>query len=294
MKKYNINGWLFIDKPIGVSSFYIIKKIRKFLDIKKIGHSGTLDPLASGVLGIAVGEATKSIKYLNNIKEYEFNITFGESKTTEDLEGETLNSTKSIPNKKEIIAILKNFLGVIEQDPPKHSAIKMNGIRSYDLARKNLNFETKKRKVIIYDLVHVKQLNEYTHKFKTTCSSGTYIRSMGRDIAIMLNSLGYISFLRRTRISKISEKNIISLDNLIELVHIGNHFEMVQPIESVLDDIPAVHLNREDTKKFRNGQMLNVFESSSKINKLLVLDKEVVGVGKVEEGALVPIRMFNI
>ena len=294
MKKNNINGWLFIDKPVGVTSFYVIKKIRKFLDIKKIGHSGTLDPLASGVLGIAIGEATKSIDYLNDKKEYEFNITFGESKTTEDLEGETLDSTRSIPNKKEIIAILNNFLGVIEQDPPKHSAIKMNGIRSYNLARKDLNFETKKRKVVIYDLVHVKQLNEYTHKFKTTCSSGTYIRSIGRDIAIKLNSLGYISFLRRTRISKISEKNIISLDNLIELVHIGNHFKMVQPIESVLDDIPAVYLNKEDTKKFRNGQMLNIFESSSKINKLLVLDKEVVGIGKVEEGTLVPIRMFNI
>jgi tRNA pseudouridine55 synthase len=294
MKKNNINGWLFIDKPVGVTSFYIIKKIRKFLDIKKIGHSGTLDPLASGVLGIAIGEATKSIDYLNDKKEYEFNITFGESKTTEDLEGETLDLTRSIPNKKEIIAILKNFLGVIEQNPPKHSAIKMNGIRSYNLARKDLDFETKKRKVFIYDLVHIKQLNEHTHKFKTICSSGTYIRSIGRDIAIKLNSLGYISFLRRTRISKISEKNIISLDKLIELVHIGNHFEMVQPIESVLDDIPAVYLNKADTKKFRNGQMLNIFESSSKINKLLVLDKEVVGIGKVEEGTLVPIRMFNI
>ncbi len=294
MKKNNINGWLFIDKPVGVTSFYVIKKIRKFLDIKKIGHSGTLDPLASGVLGIAIGEATKSIDYLNDKKEYEFNITFGESKTTEDLEGETLDSTRSIPNKKEIIAILKNFLGVIEQSPPKHSAIKMNGIRSYNLARKDLNFETKKRKVVIYDLVHIKQLNEHTHKFKTTCSSGTYIRSIGRDIAIKLNSLGYISFLRRTRISKISEKNIISLDNLIELVHIGNHFKMVQPIESVLDDIPAVYLNKEDTKKFRSGQMLNIFESSSKLNKLLVLDKDVVGIGKVEEGTLVPIRMFNI
>ncbi|MDC3110787.1 tRNA pseudouridine(55) synthase TruB [Pelagibacteraceae bacterium] len=294
MKKNNINGWLFIDKPVGVTSFYVIKKIRKFLDIKKIGHSGTLDPLASGVLGIAIGEATKSIDYLNNKKEYEFNITFGESKTTEDLEGETLDFTRSIPNKKEIIDILENFLGVIEQYPPKHSAIKMNGIRSYNLARKDLNFETKKRKVVIYDLVHIKQLNEHTHKFKTICSSGTYIRSMGRDIAIKLNSLGYISFLRRTRISKISEKNIISLDKLIELVHIGNHFEMVQPIESVLDDIPAVYLNKVNTKKFRNGQMLNIFDSSSKIKKLLVLDKEVVGIGKVEEGTLVPIRMFNI
>ena len=294
MKKTNINGWLFIDKPIGVTSFYVIKKIKKFLDIKKIGHSGTLDPLASGVLGIAIGEATKSIDYLNNKKEYEFNITFGESKTTEDLEGETLDLTRSIPNKKEIIAILKNFLGILEQDPPKYSAIKMNGIRSYNLARKDLNFETKKRKVVIYDLVHIKQLNENTHKFKTICSSGTYIRSIGRDIAIKLNSLGYISFLRRTRISKITEKNIISLDKLIELVHIGNHFKMVQPIESVLDDIPAVYLNKVDTKKFRNGQMLNIFGSSSKINKLLVLDKEVVGIGKVEGGTLVPIRMFNI
>ena len=294
MKKTNINGWLFIDKPIGVTSFYVIKKIKKFLDIKKIGHSGTLDPLASGVLGIAIGEATKSIDYLNNKKEYEFNVTFGESKTTEDLEGETLDLTKSIPNKKEIIAILKNFLGIIEQDPPKHSAIKINGIRSYNLARKSQNFETKKRKVVIYDLIHIKQLNEYTHKFKTTCSSGTYIRSIGRDIAIKLNSLGYISFLRRTRISKISEKKIISLDNLIELVHIGNHFKMVQPIESVLDDIPAVYLNREDTKRFRDGQVLNIFASSSNISKLLVLDKEVVGIGKVEEGTLVPIRMFNI
>ncbi len=294
MKKTNINGWLFIDKPIGVTSFYVIKKIKKFLDIKKIGHSGTLDPLASGVLGIAIGEATKSIDYLNNKKDYEFNVTFGESKTTEDLEGETLDLTKSIPNKKEIIAILKNFLGIIEQDPPKHSAIKINGIRSYNLARKSLNFETKKRKVVIYDLIHIKQLNEYTHKFKTTCSSGTYIRSIGRDIAIKLNSLGYISFLRRTRISKISEKKIISLDNLIELVHIGNHFKMVQPIESVLDDIPAVYLNREDTKRFRDGQVLNIFASSSNISKLLVLDKEVVGIGKVEEGTLVPIRMFNI
>ena len=170
----------------------------------------------------------------------------------------------------------------------------MNGIRSYNLARKDLNFETKKRKVVIYDLVHIKQLNEHTHKFKTTCSSGTYIRSIGRDIAIKLNSLGYISFLRRTRISKISEKKIISLDNLIELVHIGNHFKMVQPIESVLDDIPAVYLNREDTKRFRDGQVLNIFASSSNISKLLVLDKEVVGIGKVEEGTLVPIRMFNI
>ena len=100
--------------------------------------------------------------------------------------------------------------------------------------------------------------------------------------------------MRRTRISKISEKKIISLDNLIELVHIGNHFKMVQPIESVLDDIPAVYLNREDTKRFRDGQVLNIFASSSNISKLLVLDKEVVGIGKVEEGTLVPIRMFNI
>ena len=295
MKKNTINGWLFIDKPIGISSFYAVKKIRKFLNIKKIGHSGTLDPLASGVLGIAMGEATKSIDYLNDEKEYVFNITFGKSKTSEDLEGETLETTKIIPDKKEIKEILKKFVGTIKQYPPKYSSIKIKGIRSYELARKNLNFDIKPRKVIIHELKHIKQVNEYTHKFKTLCSSGTYIRSLGRDIALNLNSLGYISFLRRTKIFRIREKNIISLDNLIELVHIGNHFEMVQPIESVLDDIPAVYLNKEDTKKFRNGQVMSIFDSTSEVNSLLVLkEKEVVGLGKIVSGKLVPIRMFNI
>jgi len=294
MKKNTINGWLFIDKPIGISSFYAVKKIRKFLNIKKIGHSGTLDPLASGVLGIAMGEATKSIDYLNDEKEYVFNITFGKSKTSEDLEGETLETTKIIPDKKEIKEILKKFVGTIKQYPPKYSSIKIKGIRSYELARKNLNFDIKPRKVIIHELKHIKQVNEYTHKFKTLCSSGTYIRSLGRDIALNLNSLGYISFLRRTKIFRIREKNIISLDNLIELVHIGNHFDMVHSIESVLDDIPAVYLKKEDAIKFRNGQTLNVFNSTSKINKLLVMEKKVIGIGRVEDGKIVPIRMFNI
>ena len=295
MSDNKIDGWLFIDKPIGISSFSVIRKIRKKLNTKKIGHAGTLDPFATGVLGIAIGEATKSIDYLNDKKEYEFNITFGESKTTEDLEGETLDETNIIPNKSDIKNILKYFKGVIDQHPPKHSSIKINGQRSYNLARKDLNFETKSRKITIYEINHIKQLNNFTHKFRVKCSSGTYIRSLGRDIAIRLNSLGYISFLRRTKISKIDEKSIISLDKFLELVHIGNHFKMVLPIESVLDDIPAVYLNKENAFKFRNGQVMSIFNSTSEVNSLLVLkEKKVVGLGKIVSGKLVPIRMFNI
>jgi len=290
-----IDGWLFIDKPIGISSFSVIRKIRKLLNIKKIGHAGTLDPFATGVLGIAIGEATKSIDYLNNKKEYEFNITFGESKTTEDLEGETIDSTNKIPNKNEIKNILKYFTGVIDQHPPKYSSVKINGVRSYSLARKDLDFQTKSRKITIYEIRHIKQLNNFTHKLRVKCSSGTYIRSLGRDIAFRLNSLGYISFLRRTKISKIGEKSIISLDKFSELVHIGNHFKIVLPIESVLDDIPAVYLNKDNAIRFRNGQVLNIFDLSCKVNSLLVLkEKKVIGLGKVEDGKLVPIRMFNI
>ena len=127
------------------------------------------------------------------------------------------------------------------------------------------------------------------------CSSGTYIRSLGRDIAFRLNSLGYISFLRRTKISKIDEKGIISLDKFLELVHIGNHFKMVLPIESVLDDIPAVYLKKEDAIKFRNGQVISLFDVNSEVNTILILkENKVLGLGKIERGTLVPIRMFNI
>ena len=150
MSDNKIDGWLFIDKPIGISSFSVVRKIIKKLNTKKIGHAGTLDPFATGVLGIAIGEATKSIDYLNDKKEYEFNITFGESKTTEDLEGETLDETNIIPNKSDIKNILKYFKGDIDQHPQKHSSIKINGQRSYSLARKDLNFETTSRKITIY------------------------------------------------------------------------------------------------------------------------------------------------
>ena len=295
MQSLKIDGWLFIDKPIGISSFSIIRKIRKLINIKKIGHAGTLDPFATGILAIAIGEATKSIDYLNGTKDYEFNITFGESKTTEDLEGETLDTTTKIPTEKEIKDILKYFIGNIEQYPPKYSSVKIDGVRAYNIARKNLDFKVNIRKTDIYDLVCIKQVNKFTYKFKTSCSSGTYIRSLGRDIAIKLNSLGYISFLRRTKISKITEKDIISLDKFEELVHIGNHFKMVLPIESVLDGIPAVYLNNENAIRFRNGQTLNTFVNASNINSLLVIkEKKVVGLGKIESGCLVPIRMFNI
>ena len=269
-----IDGWLFIDKPIGISSFSVIKKIRKLLNIKKIGHAGTLDPFATGVLGIAIGEATKSIDYLNNKKEYEFNITFGESKTTEDLEGETIDSTNKIPNKNEIKNILKYFTGVIDQHPPKYSSVKINGVRSYSLARKDLDFQTKSRKITIYEIRHIKQLNNFTHKLRVKCSSGTYIRSLGRDIAFRLNSLGYISFLRRTKISKIGEKSIISLDKFSELVHIGNHFKMVLPIESVLDDIPAVYLKKENAIKFRNGYRKDAPEMTIKFEGMYISGSE--------------------
>jgi tRNA pseudouridine55 synthase len=153
MQSLKIDGWLFIDKPIGISSFSIIRKIRKLINIKKIGHAGTLDPFATGILAIAIGEATKSIDYLNGTKDYEFNITFGESKTTEDLEGDTLDTTTKIPTEKEIKDILKYFIGNIEQYPPKYSSVKIDGVRAYNLARKNLDFKGNIRKTDISDLV---------------------------------------------------------------------------------------------------------------------------------------------
>ena len=147
-----LNGWIFIDKPPDISSFDVIKIVKKILKINKLGHSGTLDPFATGVLAIALGEATKSIKYFNSEKTYDFDITFGESKDTDDIKGKTIKSTDLIPNREEIKKVLPEFLGQIEQIPPKFSAVKVNGVRAYKLARREKNFDLKAKKILIHSI----------------------------------------------------------------------------------------------------------------------------------------------
>ena len=290
-----MDGWIFIDKPKNITSFEVIQKLRRILNIKKIGHSGTLDPFATGILAVALGEATKSIHYFNPTKVYAFNIVFGESKDTDDITGKTVNRSNIIPTLEEIDQCLKKFTGKLSQVPPKYSAVKVDGKRAYKLARNNEKFELKAKKVSIKSLECLGTKNSKEYCFKMECSSGTYVRSISRDLAKMLGTYAYVSELRRVKIGKIEEKDIILLDKFEELVHIGEHFEVMHSIRDVLDDIPAVLIDQELSRKFRNGLSFEYFSKKSENDYLLIeTNTKFVGIGKAIEGKIKPVRVFNL
>ena len=290
-----MNGWIFVDKPKDITSFQVIRRLRKILNVKKIGHAGTLDPFATGVLAIAVGEATKSIHYFKKHRSYNFNIVFGELKDTDDVTGKTIKRSPILPTKSEIDQCLKYFIGTHSQVPPSYSAIKLNGIRAYKLARKNQNFSIKPRTVNISNLECINSLNEKEYSFRLDCSTGTYVRSIARDLGIMLGTFAYVNELRRTKIGKFDEKEIILLDKLEELVHIGEHFEVMHSIKDVLDDIPAVTVNNELSHKFLNGLSFEYVNKKSKNDYLLIQTRsKLLGIGKAIEGKIKPTRVFNL
>ena len=295
MESNNHSGWIFIDKPEGKTSFDVIRNIKNILKIKKIGHSGTLDPIASGILGIGIGEATKSIPFFSKRKEYKFEITFGESKDTDDISGKTTMTSQLIPTISQISNCLNEFIGTISQIPPNYSAVKVNGMRAYKLARNNINFELKEKKIKIYSLQCTGQIDSSTFSFIIDCSSGTYIRSLARDIAKKMNTLGYISYLRRTKLGKITEKDIILVDKFNELVHIGDHFELMHSIQDVLDDIQAVRLDKEFSQKFQNGLTFDYFDKKVFLKPIVIFsENNFLGIAEINKGNLKPVRVFNI
>lgn len=289
------NGWIFIDKPKGITSFDVIRKVRRFTKIKKIGHSGTLDPFATGVLALAFGEATKSIQFLSSIKEYDFEITFGETRDTDDVTGNVIESNDMYPSLESINSCIMSFIGTIDQIPPNYSAVKIEGQRAYKLARKGKTFDLESKKVEIFKFQCLAKTADNIYSLRVKCSSGTYIRSLARDIAEKLGCFAYVSSLRRTGIGKINEKNLISLDKFEELVHIGDHFDYVHTIQDVLDDIPAVLLSYENACKFQNGVKLDFdIETYGIKNVLFVSENGPLGVGTINNNKINPIRIFNI
>jgi tRNA pseudouridine55 synthase len=290
-----MNGWIFIDKPKNITSFKVIQRLRKILNIKKIGHAGTLDPFATGILAIAVGEATKSIHFFNQNKVYIFNVIFGESKDTDDITGKTINKSNIIPTLEEINKALRRFVGKHSQVPPKYSAVKVNGKRAYKLARNNQNFVIQSKDVFIKSLKCLGVINNNEFSFTMECSSGTYVRSIARDLGTILGTYAYVSQLRRVKIGKINEKDIILLDKFEELVHIGEHFEVMHSIRKVLDDIPAVLIDQELSLKFQNGLGFEYSNKKLENDYLLVeTDRKFIGIGKASEGKIKPVRVFNL
>ncbi|MBI1954484.1 MAG: tRNA pseudouridine(55) synthase TruB [Proteobacteria bacterium] len=276
-----------------MTSFQVIRHVRRCLTINKIGHGGTLDPLASGVLPLALGEATKVIPFIiNTDKVYDFQITFGQLRSTDDAEGEVLNTTTVFPTLEQIQKALASFKGIIDQTPPIFSAIKIKGKRSYDLARKGQTPILKSRKIHIHDLEIISQESSHQVNFRLSCSKGTYVRSLARDLAYHLGSLGYVSKLRRLQVGKFSLKDAISLEKIQNFEHSEEACQWIKPISVVLDDIPAITVSEDIAQKLYQGQKMKFHDLPSGVFSV-VFDNKLIAIAEEEEGFLRPKRVFK-
>ena len=258
-------GWLNLYKPVNLSSFGVISKINNKFNFPKIGHAGTLDPFAEGILPIAIGKTTKLIPLINDkLKVYEFEIKWGEQTTTDDREGKIIEKSTYVPEKKIIEKKLKNFIGNILQKPPKASAIKINGRRAYQLLREKKYFEIKAKNVFIYKTKILESTNSLITKIKIKCGKGFYVRSFARDFAETLNTKGHIYSLKRTKVGKFDVKNANLLDDLLKIMQTLTEFKGFHTSISMLDDILAYEIIDEKNKlSISQGKSINI-----NVNKL--------------------------
>ena len=299
MKENKFNGWIFLDKPVGISSNSALQKVRKIFHHCKAGYVGTLDPLASGFLPIALGKSTKTIKYLSDInKEYVFEVTWGMRSSTGDLEGEITKIDKRYPSQEEIRSTSKKFIGNYNQAPHKFSSKKINGKKAYELSRKKIHIDLKKEKKKIIDLKIINQVSNSKTLFYIKCSSGTYIRSLAEDLAKALNTFGVVSSLRRVGFGDL-DKKLISLDYLLSLVHIECLLSILKPIDKVFNEFNQIHLDMNEVALILNGRPIEMTEFKTKINDFcgqLTLAKfkdKLVAVGYLKDGNFYPKNLLN-
>jgi tRNA pseudouridine55 synthase len=309
MKKLRnpINGWILLDKPVGLGSTNALGWVKRLLKPEKAGHAGTLDPAASGILAIALGEATKAVPLMMEAKKtYEFQVNFGAQTDTDDNEGKVIKTSDNRPTLVQIEAAFSKFIGKIMQTPPKFSAIRIDGKRAYDLARGGQDMEMKQREIEVLDLVilsKTKDLNMDSSPSaqndkiycKVTCSKGTYVRSIARDLGEMLGCYAHASGIRRTQLGGFSIKNTISLEKLEEMVHKACKLEeIVLPVEAVLDDILVLQIPPQSAVLLRNGQKIALNQQPSSLQGFpVVCNGKLVAIGKVDDGFLKPMRIFN-
>lgn len=297
-KGNKVDGWLVIDKPYNMGSTKVVGKCRFLTKAQKVGHAGTLDPLATGILPIAFGEATKTIPFMMDAKKtYRFTVTWGEERTTDDIEGDVIETSGIRPTQDQILKALPDFIGVIKQRPPIFSAIKIDGKRAYDLARAGEAVEMKEREVEVFDL-KLLELDLQSATFEMECSKGTYVRSIGRDLARKLGTLGYISMLRRTKVGAFDESDTISLEKLEELVHSAPLEEWILNVVTVLDDILALAVTKDQADFLKNGGFIPSRElpASNRIGELYkaMHDDKIIALCELDEEFLKPVRVFNL
>ncbi|MFZ4068667.1 MAG: tRNA pseudouridine(55) synthase TruB [Caulobacterales bacterium] len=308
----DVSGWLAFDKPEELTSTDAVAVIKRAFNANKVGHAGTLDPLASGILPIALGEATKTVPWLVEAdKAYRFTIRWGSSTATQDREGAITARSDARPTPAGVAAALATFLGEIDQTPPQFSAIKVDGERAYDLARDGETVDLKPRRVVLHEAAVAEWLSADETAFTVRCGKGFYIRALVRDIAAKLGMEGHVGMLRRTAVGPFVEANSITLDALKDFVHKGAASERLMPIETALADIPALAINGEDAFKLKQGRPIVLLPHIVEALKgqfrprtiagqdasraaVALCDGLAVALGDVRAGRFSPSRVFHL
>jgi tRNA pseudouridine55 synthase len=306
-----VSGWVVLDKPADLGSTQAVGRVRRAFNAQKAGHAGTLDPLATGILPIALGEATKTVSFLVDAdKTYRFTVAWGTSTASFDREGAVTATSDLRPSPQAAAEALKGFVGEIEQIPPDYSAIKVDGQRAYDLAREGVVLDLKPRTVTIYEAAVVGAPDADHIELEITCGKGTYVRAIARDLAAALSACAHVSSLRRTRVGPFDVEKAVTLEFLETMCDTDRGLEVLLPVETALDDIPAVAVTTEDAFRLSQGRPIVLLPRQVETLRarlaspvgaglasrtvLATYGGKAVSICEMRAGQLSPVRVFNL
>lgn len=298
-KGRKLSGWINLDKPYELGSTPAVSRVRWLFHAQKAGHAGTLDPLATGVLPIALGEATKTVSFMQDAaKTYRVSVGLGVSTTTDDMEGEPLETSEHRPETQEIKAALASFTGEIQQVPPQFSAIRKDGVRAYTKARAGESLELEARNVRIDHIRFLRRVDADHFTLEVDCGKGVYIRSLARDLARQLGTQGHVTKLRRTRVGPFDEESALGLDKLTNLGHSSPDLAALDacllPLTTALDDIPAVAISGDEASRIKQGQAISPQGLAVMGPVLLTHEQLPVAIAHQDGETLKPMRVFNL
>lgn len=291
-----VSGWIILDKPVGITSTFAVSKVRRLLDAQKAGHAGTLDPLASGILPLALGEATKTVPYvMDGEKRYLFTVRWGIQTSTDDTEGEAIATSPVRPHEEAILAALPAFVGTIEQVPPSFSAKRVDGERAYDLARDGELVELEPSTITIHDLTYLGSPDADLALFEAYCGKGTYVRAIARDLGRALGTRGHVTSLRRTQVGPFGEHNCVSLEQLQAMESPQDCDAFLTPMADALGDLHEIQVSSGDAARLRRGMSLLVRGPSAPAHgkEAYAMDGgELVAIGVMDYGKFLPRRVI--
>ena len=299
-----VHGWLVIDKPGGMTSTSVVNKVKWLLDARKAGHGGTLDPMATGILPVAFGEATKTVSHImDGSKSYRFTLRWGAETNTDDADGEMVKENNFRPDRATVKDVLTRFVGRIEQVPPQFSAVKINGVRAYKLARANKTVALNAREIDIHEIRIISAPDADHTEFAVISGKGAYMRALARDIARAAGGFGHISALRRTAVGPFDAEDAISLDELESFSQIAAREQKLLPVETALDDIPALAVTESEAVRLKNGQPVSLLRKAD-LKRIAELDNgdtvlaktrsKPVALVRYAAGAVKPFRVLNL